>query len=109
MNSRRGFLSSLAGVTAQLVVDPEFSLWVPGARIISIPSNPAWDSYYARSRLMSNAEALAAQREAVMAELPRLMWMSSTFWNKMQASNEPMVPIRPSRIPMLPIGACARA
>jgi hypothetical protein len=39
--SRRGFLGALA---AALVLDPERALWVPGAKLISIPApaSPFW-------------------------------------------------------------------
>jgi hypothetical protein len=35
---RRQFLGSLAGLASALVLDPEKLLWVPGARLISIPA-----------------------------------------------------------------------
>ena len=39
MNSRRGFLSALAGA---MVLDPEKLLWRPGAKTISIPKQMKW-------------------------------------------------------------------
>lgn len=37
MTSRRGFLGLLATVAAGATLDPERLLWVPGAKLISIP------------------------------------------------------------------------
>jgi hypothetical protein len=37
MLNRRGFLASLLGVAAGVAIDPERALWVPGAKLISIP------------------------------------------------------------------------
>jgi hypothetical protein len=36
--TRRGFLGLLAGVAAAAAFDPERTLWVPGAKTISIPA-----------------------------------------------------------------------
>ena len=36
--NRRGFLGFLAGVASTAVLDPERLLWVPGAKLISIPA-----------------------------------------------------------------------
>lgn len=38
MMNRRGFIGALAGFAAGMVMDPERALWVPVARVFSIPS-----------------------------------------------------------------------
>jgi hypothetical protein len=35
--NRRGFLGALAGLVGAAALDPERALWVPGAKVISIP------------------------------------------------------------------------
>lgn len=37
VNTRRGFLGMLGAVIAGATLDPEFALWVPGKKLISIP------------------------------------------------------------------------
>lgn len=57
MTSRRGFLASLAGAAA-IALDPERALWVPGAKLISIPrpsSSPIAVRYYATYDADQNA------------------------------------------------------
>lgn len=88
MIGRRGFLSVLGGVAATAVLDPEFLLWVPGAKTFSIPSDDSWNAYYAgiseeSDEAALNASALAAQLEAIRPEMPALMLSSSVFWDKM--------------------------
>ncbi|MGH7182754.1 MAG: hypothetical protein ACREJN_12355 [Nitrospiraceae bacterium] len=41
--NRRGFLGALAGFTAALTLDPEKLLWIPGQKLISIPSESIID------------------------------------------------------------------
>lgn len=42
MNTRRGFLALLGVAASQMILkDPEFALWVPGKKLISIPKPPA--------------------------------------------------------------------
>ena len=38
MMNRRGFFGLLGGAVAALTLDPEKALWVPGKKLISIPS-----------------------------------------------------------------------
>ncbi len=38
--NRRGFLGALLGAAAGAAYDPERALWVPGAKLISIPQGP---------------------------------------------------------------------
>ena len=98
MIGRRGFLSVLGGVAATAVLDPEYLLWVPGAKTFSIPPDPSWDAYY---RGLSNAETLAAQREFIHPNLETLFLAASILWEKIQI-NSAISPIggrRPSRVP----------
>lgn len=54
---RRGFLGLLAG--AAFALDPERALWVPGAKTISIPAPPVFNSGVAIARY----SAVGAARE----------------------------------------------
>jgi hypothetical protein len=38
MTSRRGFLAAVSAAVGAFALDPEFALWKPGAKLISIPS-----------------------------------------------------------------------
>ena len=96
--NRRGFIGGLAAFAAACTLDPDLAIWIPGQRTFSIPSDPSWDNYYAPVN-PSLAEALAAQREVLRADLPQLMWTASALWGKI-ADSAPPYPVRPSRIPI---------
>lgn len=108
--NRRWFLGGSAAFAAQCVIDPEFALWVPGQRSFFIPDAIVSPDEYYGPRRISNAEALAAQREIIRADMPQLMMLSSRSWNRM-GDEVTAASIRPSRIPRIPIigGGFARA
>jgi hypothetical protein len=54
MMNRRGFLSALGVALAGATLDPERALWVPGAKLISIPPP---------TRFVSGASVMAAWRK----------------------------------------------
>lgn len=42
--NRRGLMSAFTGLAAGMALDPERLLWVPGAKVISVPSPSPWPS-----------------------------------------------------------------
>lgn len=43
---RRGFLGAIAAAVAGATLDPERALWVPGKRLISLPTAPRLEGMY---------------------------------------------------------------
>jgi hypothetical protein len=74
MVNRRGFLASLAGAAA-IALDPDRALWVPGAKLISVPAPSVvehffyWFDYAGRLYAGPAAHSLACS-----VELDVLSW-----------------------------------
>ena len=66
MNSRRGFLGFLASAVATATLDPERLLWVPGQKLISIPSPTV-------APLFSPEEVMAAMLEQLRPKIRAFM------------------------------------
>jgi hypothetical protein len=86
MTSRRGFLGLLATVAAGATLDPERLLWVPGAKLISVPAparsmadmlreieeyvaenmNVPWAAYVARKAAFGVSEEMWLRRKMGM-------------------------------------------
>lgn len=64
--NRRGFLSLLGGLASGAVLDPERLLWVPGARLISVPKPTADVSSTLREMEMRIAAGMGVKYEAYL-------------------------------------------
>lgn len=93
MRSRRGFLSFLGAAVASATLDPERLLWVPGAKVYSIPA----------VRVATNAEAIAAQMAIIRPQLKDLWLSSSVLWKRIAKHEMMPVSQRPHRIPLQPL------
>jgi hypothetical protein len=74
--NRRAFFSSIAAIAATATLDPEKLLWRPGAKLISIPREPASQMVSVRAihRAVSEeyARVFASFEESQLAHLERL-------------------------------------
>ncbi len=93
MLNRRGFLSFLGAAVASATLDPERLLWVPGAKVYSLPS----------VRVATNAEMIAAQMEVVRPNLEQLMECSAELWERISMRDMAVSSPRPHRIPIQPL------
>ncbi len=76
MTSRRGFLSFLGAAVATATLDPERLLWVPGAKVYSIPAPTVIEP--------TSLEMIAAQLEVVRPHIEEMFFRSSAFWRRIQ-------------------------
>lgn len=76
---RRGFLSSVLGGAAALALNPERLLWVPGKKLISIPTIRT-QLYAAQTNqaMIVSAKGMFASKAAIL-KLEQEMWVDQFY------------------------------
>lgn len=79
MPSRRGFLGFFGAAVASATLDPERLLWVPGAKVYSIPV----------PRIATDAKTMNAQMEYIRPQLVDLWLHRSVLWERIAVGGSP--------------------